>query len=98
MSFLRFGMALLLALTLTSVECSANPTAKASVESQPFGAIASGLKTDLYVLRNSRGMAVAISNYGATVVSIKVPDRAGKFEDVVLGYETAKEYEDGTAH
>jgi aldose 1-epimerase len=98
MSFLRFGTALLLALTLTSVECSANPTAIASVEVQPFGSIASGQKTDLYVLRNSRGMAVAISNYGATVVSIKVPDRAGKFEDVGLGYETAKEYEDGSAH
>ncbi|HTC66924.1 MAG TPA: aldose epimerase family protein [Candidatus Acidoferrum sp.] len=98
MGVLRFGMALLLALTLTNVKCSADPTPKSSVQIQPFGAIAAGQKTDLYVLRNSRGMVVAISNYGATVVSIRVPDRAGKFEDIVLGYETAKEYEDGTAH
>ncbi|HWY06800.1 MAG TPA: aldose epimerase family protein [Candidatus Acidoferrales bacterium] len=93
-----FGVALILALTFTNVECSANPVPKSSVQIQPFGPIASGEKTDLYILRNSRGMAVAISNYGATVVSIKVPDRTGKFEDVVLGYESAKEYEDGTAH
>jgi aldose 1-epimerase len=94
----RFGMAFLAILTLTGAKCSADPAPKTSVEVKPFGAIASGEKTDLYVLRNSRGMVVSITNYGATVVSIKVPDRAGKFEDVVLGYETAKEYEDGTAH
>jgi aldose 1-epimerase len=43
-------------------------------------------------------MAVAISNYGATVVSIKVPDRAGKVEDVTLGFATAREYEEGKAY
>ncbi len=98
MSVLRLGMGLLLALTLTGVKCTAEPAAKSSVKVQPFGAIASGEKANLYVLTNSRGMTVAITNYGATVVSIKVPDRAGKFADVVLGFETAKEYEDGTAH
>src|SRR5882762_8219714 len=93
-----FGMALMAILMMTSVKCSANPTAKSSVQVRPFGAIASGEKTNLYVLTNSRGMVVAITNCGATVVSIKVPDRAGKFADVVLGYDTAKEYQDGTAH
>jgi aldose 1-epimerase len=97
MSVLRSGMGLLLALTLTNV-CSADPASKSSVKVQPFGAIASGEKTDLYVLTNSRGMTVAITTYGATVQSIKVPDRAGKFADVVLGFDTPKEYEDGTAH
>ena len=98
MSFLRIGMGLLLALTLTGVRSWGAPAAKSSVKVQPFGAIASGEKTDLYVLTNNRGMTVAITNYGATVVSIKVPDRAGKFADVVLGFDTAKEYEEGTAH
>ena len=98
MLVLRFGMGLLLALTSTSNRCWANPAPKSSVQIQPFGAIASSEKTSLYVLTNSRGMMVAITNYGATVVSIKVPDRAGKFADVVLGFDTAKEYEDGTAH
>src|SRR6266852_7018314 len=98
MSVLRFGMALFLALTFMKVECSANPAPKSSVQIQPFGAIGSGEKTDLYVLSNTRGMVVAITNHGATVVTIKVTDRAGKFADVVLGYETAKEYEEGTAH
>ena len=98
MSVLRFGMGLLLALTLTNGNCLADPATKSSVKVQPFGVVASGEKTDLYVLTNSRGMVVAITTFGATVVSIKVPDRTGKFADVVLGFDTAKEYEDGTAH
>jgi aldose 1-epimerase len=98
MSVLRIGMGLLLVLTLASGNCAANAAAKSSVKIQPFGAVASGEKTDLYVLTNGRGMTVAITTFGATVVSIKVPDRAGKFADVVLGFDTAKEYEDGTAH
>jgi len=98
MFVLRFGMALLLALIFSNVECFAIPAAKSSVKIQPFGAIGSGEKTNLYVLTNSRGMTVAITNYGATVVRINVPDRAGKFADVVLGFDTSKEYEDGTAH
>jgi aldose 1-epimerase len=98
MSVLRLGMGLLLALTLTSGKSCAYPAGKSSVKVQAFGSIASGEKTDLYVLTNSRGMTVAIATYGATVVSIKVPDRAGKFADVVLGFDTPKEYEDGTAH
>jgi len=98
MSVLRMSMGLLLAMTLTSGKCSAEPAAKSSVKVQPFGAIASGEKADLYILTNSRGMTVTITNYGATVQSIKVPDRAGKFADVVLGFDTPKEYEDGTAH
>jgi len=93
-----FGMALVAIPTLTSVRSFANPTAKSSVELRPFGAVASGQDTDLYVLTNSRGMTVTITNYGATVQSIKVPDRAGKFADVVLGFDMPREYEDGTAH
>jgi aldose 1-epimerase len=98
MFVLRFCISLFVVLTLTIAESSGNSASKPSVQVKPFGAIASGEKTDLYVLTNSRGMTVAITNFGATVVSIKVPDRSGKFADVVLGFDTAKEYQDGTAH
>src|SRR5260370_25379600 len=93
-----FGMALMAILMMTSVKCAANPNAKSCVEVGRFGVIASGEKRDLYVLTNSRGIAVGITNYGATVLSHKVPDRTGKFADGVLGYDNAKEYQDGTAH
>jgi len=47
-----------------------------------------GKKTDLYTLRNKNGMTVRITNYGAKIEQILVPDRKGVFGDVVLGYES----------
>lgn len=50
-----------------------------------------GREVDLYSLI-SEGIEVSITNYGGAITSIKVPDRNGKLGDVVLGYETLKEY------
>ena len=47
-----------------------------------------GTAVNLYTLTNAKGMKVAITNYGATVVSIVVPSRNGKFGDVVLGFDS----------
>ncbi|MEG2369859.1 MAG: aldose epimerase family protein [Alistipes sp.] len=46
----------------------------------------------LYTLRNEHGAQVQISNFGATVVSVKVPDREGVLADVVLGYKNFDGY------
>lgn len=51
-----------------------------------------GQLTDLYVLTNNQGMEVCVTNYGARVVSVVVPDRNGKPEDVVCGFPTIGEY------
>lgn len=51
-----------------------------------------GKKVSLYTLLNNNGMSVDITNYGAKILSIMVPDKNGKFEDVVLGFETFDEY------
>lgn len=59
---------------------------------ESFGKTPDGGAADLYVLRNKNGMEVAITDYGATVVRVKVPDRHGKFEDVVLGYDNLDGY------
>lgn len=48
--------------------------------------------TNLYVLKNKNGMEVCLTNYGARVVSVMVPDRFGKMEDVVNGFATIDEY------
>ena len=47
-----------------------------------------GKKVDLYTIKNGKGMAVRITNYGARVEQILVPDRNGKLGDVAQGYET----------
>ncbi len=46
-----------------------------------------GRPTALFLLRNARGMVVAVSNLGAKVLQIVVPDRAGVLADVALGYD-----------
>jgi aldose 1-epimerase len=46
----------------------------------------------LYVLRNNFGTEVKITNFGATITSIKVVDRDGKFDDIALGYDRAEDY------
>lgn len=46
----------------------------------------------LYTLKNKNGMVVKITNYGATITSIKVPDRNGKMADVALGYNNVEHY------
>lgn len=45
-----------------------------------------------YTLRNSKGASVTLSNLGAAIVAINVPDRDGKIDDVVLGYENPESY------
>lgn len=49
-----------------------------------------GVKT--YTLKNSKGASVVLSNLGAAIVAINVPDRDGKIADIALGYEKAESY------
>ena len=60
-----------------------------------FGSTSKGEKARLYILRNQRGMEIAVTDYGAALVKVLVPDKDGKVQDVVLGYDNAKAYENG---
>ncbi len=63
----------------------------ASVEKQDFGK-ADGQSVELYTLTNRNGVEVKIATYGCIVVSLKVPDRNGKLDDVVLGFDNLDDY------
>ncbi len=52
-----------------------------------FQSTISGKETDLYILRNSEGNEVAISNYGGALVAIMVPDRNGNRANVIQGHD-----------
>ena len=62
-----------------------------TVKEEPFGRV-KGKEVSLFTLRNARGMAVKITNYGGIVTSLAVPDRKGKTADVVLGYDSLEGY------
>ena len=71
---------------------------RGTIRKESFGKTTGGEQIDLYTLSNKKGMEVAITNFGATVVALKVPDRAGNAGDVVLGYDTLEGYESGKAY
>lgn len=60
-----------------------------------FEGIHNGKKTSLHTLKNNNGLVAQITNYGAIIVSLYVPDRNGNLADVVQGYESIKEYING---
>ena len=66
--------------------------ATAGMTKKSFGKTPDGAEITQYRLTNANGMEVDVINYGAIVTSIKVPDRAGKFADVVLGFDTLDGY------
>jgi aldose 1-epimerase len=59
-----------------------------------FGTTRDGVPVHIYTLTNAKGLEARITNYGGIVVSLIVPDRKGKRDDVVLGFDTLKEYVD----
>jgi aldose 1-epimerase len=92
MSFRVMASALLVFWLVTTSAILGKAEAKLSMKKQSFGKTESGEAVDLYTLANKNGMEVAITNFGGIVVSLKAPDRNGKFDDVVLGYDQLDGY------
>jgi aldose 1-epimerase len=65
---------------------------KAAVARSPFGHMPDGTDVDLFTLSNPNGVEIKTIPYGAIIVSVRVPDRTGTFDDVVLGFETFDRY------
>jgi len=63
-----------------------------TVSQAPFGKTPDGTPVEIYTLRNSKGMQARIMTYGGIVQSLKVPDKNGKFDDVVLGFDNLDGY------
>ncbi|MBO6029809.1 MAG: galactose mutarotase [Bacteroidales bacterium] len=51
-----------------------------------------GMPTALYTMTNANGMEVCVTNFGGRIVSILVPDKYGKMQDVVLGFDKVSDY------
>lgn len=58
-----------------------------------FESLFGGKETHLYTLTNKNGVEVCITNFGARIVSVMVPDKEGNFVDVVLGFDKVSDYE-----
>src|ERR1043165_1098682 len=76
--------------------CGFGGKGKATVKVEKFGT-AEGKDVSLYTLTNRHGVEARITNYGGILVSLKVPDRSKRLEDVVLGYDNLSDYTAGNA-
>jgi aldose 1-epimerase len=94
---LNVSMIVILLVALFTVNGWSEQGKKSTMQKQAFGKTDDGQQMDLYTLTNKKGMEVSITNFGGTVVSIKVPDKDGKIADVVLGYDDASGYQGGKA-
>src|SRR5947199_4530327 len=67
---------------------------KVTLKVERFGT-ADGKEVSLYTLTNRNGVEAKITNFGGILVSLKVPDRNGHLDDVVLGYDNLSDYTEG---
>lgn len=62
------------------------------MQKELFGRTKDGKEIYRYWLENSKGMKAGVINFGAILVNLLVPDKNGKNDDVVLGYDTLEPY------
>lgn len=62
------------------------------MESSPFGTLPDGTKVEMFTLMNAHGAIAKVITYGATLTELWMPDRAGKMDDVVLGFDSLQGY------
>jgi aldose 1-epimerase len=73
--------------------CASMSSSSGTVSPLPFGKTSSGQPVTIYKLVNPKGAEVEIMDLGATIVSLKVPDKDGKLGDVVLGFDNVADYQ-----
>lgn len=65
---------------------------KASVQKADFGKTAAGTPVEIFTLTNTAGSVAKITNYGAILTELHVPDKSGQMGDVVLGFDNLDAY------
>ena len=77
------------------VACNNKPASEltlSGLDPVKFQTEVNNAKTALYTLKNKAGMEVCITNFGGRIVSVMVPDKNGKMQDVVLGFDSIADY------
>src|ERR1700730_15105024 len=91
MSLGNKGLAIVLCAGFMSLGGSSG-RGQATVKKESFGQTPDAQAVDIYTLTNRTGAEARIMTYGGVVVSLKIPDRNGKLDDVVLGFERLDNY------
>ena len=91
---MTLSRSLLLILSL-AVFCHAvilGQPARTPIKREPFGKMPDGQTVERFTLTNKNGVVVQAISYGGIITSLRVPDRAGRFDDIVLGFDNLDGY------
>ena len=78
------------ALLLLTAACARER--EATINRAPFGTRPDGSQVEAFTLTNANGIELKAISYGAIIVSLRVPDRTGRMDDIVLGYDSLQGY------
>lgn len=74
------------------------PKKEPAVEKTPYGKMPDGREVSLYTLTNGKGMVMRVTDYGAIITELWVPDKNGAAADVALGYDNLDKYMEATPY
>src|SRR5919109_2225629 len=69
-----------------------NRSATPGVTRAPFGRLPDGRAVELFTLTNARGVEVRAMTYGGIITVLRTPDRSGRLDDIVLGFDSLGGY------
>jgi aldose 1-epimerase len=94
--FFYFASLFVMAVTVACVPSSKHDKLQAEeflpILRKPFGKLPDGIEVDRYTLTNAQGIVMQVINYGGIITALKIPDKNGVLEDVVLGYDSLSDY------
>ncbi|MBN1398256.1 MAG: galactose mutarotase [Bacteroidetes bacterium] len=82
----------LMSILIIPISCTINKKDTSMIEKTLYGKLPDGREVYQFTLKNKAGATMKVINYGAIVTSMTVPDRSGKYEDVILGYDSLDAY------
>ena len=82
----------LMVVAVNAVSLGALAQPQARITEEPWGALANGGPITRYTITNSSGAKASFMPLGAAILSLEAPDRDGALADVVLGYDSAADY------
>lgn len=83
---------------LTTTPAMTQPSTDGKVVTGTFGKLADGTVIRSYTLTNKNGIEATVVDFGATLTSLKAPDKAGKVADIALGCDKLEDYVKGTPY
>jgi aldose 1-epimerase len=84
--------------TTTEVPNDSTASAGIALQKEKFGTLPDGREVYRYILKNRNGLEIHVINYGGIITHIFAPDRNGKVEDIVLGYDSLSGYLEKTPY